>query len=220
MVTPTFYLALGWLTVAVIILATLVGAARFRQLPASSRYLTYFAGFEVLIELLSRALIRVFHLKSNLFLIPIAAIGEVGLLALAYRQVLGSAAFARALPWVLGLFSSYALLETLAGLGAVRYAPTVQVSTDLLMLGFAGLYFRKLLHELQVTQLRHEPFFWMSAGMTIYALGDLQIALFSNYLLHYGSLQLNLVVISVVRVLLLFIFYSGCGLALWMRPQK
>jgi hypothetical protein len=159
MVVPTFYLVLGWLTVAVIVLASIVGAVRLRQLPLSLRYLTLFAGFEVFLELLSRALIRVFHLKSNLFLIPIAAIGEVAVLALAYCQVLRSAAFARAMPWVLGLFSSYALLETLAGLGAVRYTPTVQVSTDLLMLGFAGLYFRKLLHELQVTSLRHEPFF-------------------------------------------------------------
>lgn len=159
MVAPTFYLVLGWLTVAVIVLASIVGAVRLRQLPPSLRYLTLFAGFEVFLELLSRALIRVFHLKSNLFLIPIAAIGEVALLALAYCQVLRSAAFARAMPWVLGLFGSYALLETLAGLGAVRYTPTVQVSTDLLMLGFAGLYFRKLLHELQVTPLRHEPFF-------------------------------------------------------------
>lgn len=218
MVTSTFYLVLVWLTVAVIVLASFVGAVRFRQLPPSLRYLTLFAGFEMLLELLSRALIRVFHLTSNLFLIPIAAIGEVALLA--YGQVLRSAAFARAMPWVLGLFGSYALLETLAGLGAVRYTPTVQVSTDLLMLGFAGLYFRKLLDKLQVKQLWHEPFFWMSAGMTIYALGDLQIALFSNYLLHYGSVQLNLIVINVVRVLLLFTFYSGCCLALWMHPQK
>jgi hypothetical protein len=205
---------------AVIILATLVGAVRFRQLPPSLRYLTLFASFEVFTELLSRALIRVFHLKSNLFLIPIAAIGEVGLLALAYRQVLRSAAFGRALPWVLGLFSSYALLEALAGLGTVRFAPTVQVSTDLLMLGLAGLYFRQLLHELQVNELRHEPFFWMSAGMTIYALGDLQIALFSNYLLLHSSLQLQLLVIVEVHLFLLLTFYSGCGLALWMRPQK
>lgn len=56
--------------------------------------------------------------------------------------------------------------------------------------------------------------------MTIYALGDLQIALFSNYLLRHGSVQLKLIVINLVRVLLLFTFYSGCCLALWMRLQR
>lgn len=60
----------------------------------------------------------------------------------------------------------------------------------------------------------------MSVGMTIYALGDLQIALFSNYLLSHGSVQLNLIVMNLVRVLLLFTFYSGCCLALWMRLQR
>ena len=220
MAAPAFYNVLGWLTVAVAVLASLLGFARFRQLPASLRYLTLFAGFEVFIELFSRALILVFHLKSNLFLIPIAAIGEVVLLALAYHQVVQSPAFGRAMPWALGAFGSYAVLDTLAGLGTVHYAPSVQVITDLVMLCLGGLYFRKLLSELQVERLRHEPFFWLSVGLVIYALGDLQIALFSNYLLFHSSFQLNLVIINVVRVLLVLALYGGCFLALWMRPQR
>lgn len=221
MVTATLYANLSWwLTAAIIAGAGLRGLARFGQLPAGLRYLTLFAGFEVFIELSSKALIQVFQLKTNLFLIPLDAVGTVGLLALAYGQALQSAAFSRAMPWVLGLFGGYTLIDMLAGLGTVRYFPSVQVMSDLLMLSLAGFYFQKLLNELQVVYLRHDPFFWMSVGTVVYTLGDLQLALFSNYvLLHIPPPQL-LVTISFVRFFLLFAFYSSCYLALWMRPQR
>ncbi len=217
----TLYTTLSWwLTVALIASACLRGFSRFRALPLSLRYLTLFAGFETFIEVFSKVLVRVFHFKSNLFLVPIDAFGMVGLLALAYGQVLQSATVTKALPWVLGIFGGYVLVDTLAGLGTVHYAPTVQVISDLLLLALAGLYFQKLLNDLQVKQLRHEPFFWMSVGTVIYTLGDLQIALFSNYLLFHSSLQFQLIIIDVVRLLLLFTFYGSCCLALWMRPQR
>jgi hypothetical protein len=209
-----------WFIVAIIGLASLRGFSRFRTLPSSLRYLTLFAGFETFLELFSKALVRLFHLKSNLFLVPLDAFGTLGLLALAYGQALQSATIRRAIFWVLGIFSIYVLLDTLAGLGTVHYAPSVQVISDLLLLCLVGLYFQKLLNELRVKHLRHDPFFWMSVGTLIYALGDLQIALFSNYLLFYSSLELQLIIINVVRMFLLFTLYSSCCLALWMRPQK
>jgi hypothetical protein len=220
MVTALYNALSWWFTVAIIVLASLRGFSRFRALPLSLRYLTLFTAFETFIELLSKAVVRLLHLKSNLFLIPLDAIGTVGLLALAYGQELQSAAVTRALPWVLGLFGSYVLLDTLSGLGTVRFAPSVQVISNLLLLSLAGLYFQKLLNDLRVQRLRHEPFFWMSVGTVIYALGALQIALFSNYLLHHSSLELHLFIINVVHLALLFTFYGGCCLALWMRPQR
>jgi hypothetical protein len=221
MTTAALCVTLGWgLAVAVIAAASLRGFVRFRQLPPSLRSLTWFAAFETVIELFSKFLTVFFHLKSNLFLLPLDAIGTLGLLALAYRYALQSAAFSRALPWVLGLYGSYVLLDTLAGLGTVRYTPSVHVIGDLLMLGLAGLYFQKLLNELRVVRLRREPFFWMSVGVVVYALGDLQLSLFSNYVLHHVSLQAQLFTFSMVRIALLFTFYSSCCLALWMRPQR
>jgi hypothetical protein len=220
-VAPNLYSTLGWwLDVAIITLASLRGFFRFRALPTSLRYLTLFAAFEACMELLSKALVRVFQLKSNLFLLPLDVIGTVGLLALAYGQVVQSAALKRVLPWVLGIFGIYTLVDTLAGLGTVRYLPGVQVVGDLLMLSLAGLYFRQLLQELRIVHLGREPFFWLSVGTAVYTLGDLQLALFSNYVLHHVSLQPQLVILSLVRILLLFTFYSGCCLALWMPPQK
>jgi hypothetical protein len=221
MTTSPLYVTLAWgLTVVVIAGASLRGFSRFYQLPPSLRALTWFAGFETLLEVVNKSLIKVFHFKSNLFLLPLDAIGTVGLLALAYGHALQSAAFSRLMPWVLGLFGGYVLFDTLAGLGTVRFIPSVQVIGDLLMLSLAGLYFRKLLNELRVVRLRHEPFFWMSVGVVVYTLGDLQLALFGNYILHHVSLQTQLVTLSLVRIALLFTFYSGCCLALWMRPQR
>jgi hypothetical protein len=209
-----------WLTVVIITGACLRGFSRFSQLPASLRYLTFFAGFEAFVELFTRSLIRLFHLKSNLFLLPLDAIGTVGLLALAYGRSLQSAAFSRVMPWVLGLFASYALFNAFAGIGTVRYFPSVQVLGDLLMLSLAGFYFQKLLNELRVVHLRHDPFFWMSVGITVYTLGDLQLALFSNYILLHTPSRTQLIAIGLGRILLSFTFYSSCCLALWMRPQK
>ena len=221
MTAAALYVGLGWwLTVAIITGACLRGLSRFGRLPASLRYLTLFAGFEAVIELTSKALIRIFQLKSNLFLIPLDAIGTVGLLALAYGQALRSAVFGRVMPWVLGIFGAYALFDTLTALGTVRYFPSVQVASDLLMFALAGLYFQKLLHELQVVHLRREPFFWMSVGTVIYTLGDLQLALFGNYILLHVPAPQQLVTFSFVRVFLLLVFYGGCCRALWMRPQK
>lgn len=220
MTTAAVYVTLAWgLTVAVIAGASLRGFARFRQLPPSLRALTWFAGFETLLEIINRSLIKVFHFKSNLFLLPLDAIGTVGLLALAYGHALQSAAFSRLLPWVLGAYSGYVLFDTLAGLGTVRYTPSVHVIGDLLMLGLAGLYFQKLLNELRGS-LGRDPFFWMSVGIVVYALGDLQLALFGNYILHHVSLQTQRITLGLVRIALLFTFYGSCCLALWMRPQR
>jgi hypothetical protein len=215
------YIYLGWaLSVAIIGAAGLRGLVRFGQLPASLRGLTLFACFEVLIELLTRALVNIFHFKSNLFLLPLDAIGTVGLLALAYGCALQSAAFSRAMPWVLGVFGSYALANTLAGLGTVRYFPSLQVINDLLMCGLAGLYFQKLLTELRVVYLRRDPFFWMSVGLVVYALGDLQLALFGNYILLHTPPRAQIIAISLGRIFLSLVLYSSCCLAIWMRPQR
>lgn len=221
MTTADIYMTLCWgLTVVVIAGASLRGFSRFRQLAPSLRVLTWFASFETLLEIINKSLIKVFHFKSNLFLLPLDAIGTVGLLALAYGHALQSAAFSRLLPWVLGAYGGYVLFDTLTGLGTVRFTPSVHVIGDLLMLSMAGLYFQKLLNELRVVHLRREPFFWMSVGVVVYALGDLQLSLFSNYILHHTPLKTQIIALTVVRIFLLFTFYSGCFLALWMRPQR
>lgn len=202
-----------------VLVASLIGLARYRRLPLSLRYLTLLACFDVLMELISKILDDVLDVR-NLFLLPFVSIGEITLLALAYRQVLQSAAFSKAMPWLLGLFSVHALFISFSQLGIVPHAIGLEIIVDLLMLGLAGLYFRKLLDELQVEQLRYAPFFWVSVGLAVYGLGNLLISLFSNYLLTHCSVQLQLIIMWGVRNLFNVLLYICYCVALWLRPQQ
>jgi hypothetical protein len=65
-----------------------------------------------------------------------------------------TASFNNVLPWLLGLFSAYALFVSFSQFGMARNAVALSTIVNLLLLGLAGLYFSKLLDELQVEQLR------------------------------------------------------------------
>jgi hypothetical protein len=213
------------LTIVPVIIASLIGLIRYRRLPPSLRYLTLLACFDLLMELtattLSLGVVRkALSINTNLFLFPFVSIGEVALLALAYRQVLQSVSFNKAMPWLLSLFSAYALFVSFSQWGMARYAVGLSTLVNLLMLGLAGLYFRKLLDELQVEQLRHEPFFYLSVGLVVYGLGNLLISLFSNYLITHCSVQLQLIIIWGVRNLFNIALYICYCLALWLGARE
>lgn len=210
----------GRLTQLAALVAGGSGLLLFRRRPWPQRWLALLAGFDVLMELTAAALVPVFHFKSNLFLIPFIAIGEVGLLALAYRGVLRSATYSRLMPWVVGLFSTYALLDGWTGFRLVHFSTGVQITADLLQLSLAGLYFWKLLQELRIERPLQEPFFWVSVGLLAFVLGDILIILFSNYLLAHYTRTLQMLVISLVRPCFLIFLYCCYSLALWMPPPK
>jgi hypothetical protein len=205
------------LTLVPVFVAALIGGVRLRRLQPSLRYLALgIIGFILPLEVLG--LFLLLQHRNNLFLMPIFTIGELWLLALVYRATLQSAAFTRSLPWVVGGFATYAVLDSLVGADLTRFRPGQQVVQSILVLGFVGLYFRKLLQELAVHRLGREPMFWVSTGLLIYFLGYLQIALFSNYLLHYSdALNMN---IWAVHSLLFILLYCCYSMALWLRPQK
>lgn len=207
------------LIIGLAIVASLIGLARYRRLPLSLRYLALLACFDVSMELTGKFVNEVMR-QSNLFLFPLVSIGELLLLGLAYRQALQSAAFSRALPWLLSLFSVYALFISFSQFGMARYAVGVATLVNLLMLGLAGLYFRKLLNELQVQELRHDPFFWLSVGLAVYGLGNLLISLSYNYLLAHYSEQLQLIVLWGVRNAFNAVLYICYCVALWIAPPK
>ena len=66
------------LIIGLAIAASLIGLARYRRLPASLRYLTLLACFDVLMELTGAILYDVFKIH-NLFLLPFISIGELTL---------------------------------------------------------------------------------------------------------------------------------------------
>lgn len=208
------------LSIGPVIIASSIGLMRYRRLPPSLRYLTLLACFDVSMELISSLLPHIPSVKSNLFLIPFVIIGEFLLLALVYRQVLQSVAFTKALPWLLGIFSAYALFVSFSQLSIVGHAIGLEIVVNLLTLSLAGLYFRKLLNELHIERLRHDPFFWVSVGLVINGLGNLLISLFSNYILTHCSVQLQLIIMWGVRNLFNVILYLSYCVALWLAPLQ
>jgi hypothetical protein len=201
-----------WLAVA----AGLFGLVRYRRLAPSLRWLALLAGFDASMELTSDLLSNL-HIH-NLFLTPFILVGEIILLLLLYRQVLQSAAFNRVAPWLVGLISLYALLQSPLKLDVVDIPVSLSIISNLVQVGLAGLYFQKLLNDLRVERLRLDPLFWLSVALAVYGLGNIAISLFSNYLLTHCTEQLQKIVLWGVRNVFNIQLYLAYILALWMRP--
>ena len=205
------------LTLAPVVLASIIGLLGFRHRPRNLRFLAAgIFGFILPLELLVFLLLSL-H-RNNLFLIPIYTVGELWLLALVYQHTLHSAAFTRLVPWLVAGFACYALFDSMRTPALAQFQPGQQVLQSILVLLMVGLYFRKLLNDLVVINLWQEPMFWVSVGLCIYFLGYLQIALFSNYLLNY-SRQLNMNVWAVHSLLFIVLYLCYCR-ALWLPPRK
>ncbi|MVN78096.1 hypothetical protein GO988_17335 [Hymenobacter sp. HMF4947] len=204
------------LTLVPVFVATLIGGVQFRRLQPSLRYLAAgLIGFILPMEVLGLAMLL--QHRNNLFLMPIYTVGEFGLLAIVYCHALQSVPFTRLLPWLIGSFAAYAIIDSLSN-NVMLFRPGQQIVQSVLILGLVGLYFRKLLQELTITRLEREPMFWVSTGLMIYFMGYLQIALFSNYLLRYSD-QLNMNIWG-LHSLLFMLLYCCYSIALWMRPEK
>jgi hypothetical protein len=213
--TPRQLFEMGSLLLTVMAAAAVAGV-HYRQLPQYLRYLAWLTWFELPLELLGSYLGFMKH--NNLFIMPFYTVGELALLALVYGRALQSAAFGRAMPWLVGGFAAYTLLDCLVAPDLTWFKPGQQVLQSLLILGMVALYFRKLLRELKIRRLEHEPLFWVSLGLMLYFSGYLQIALFSNYMLKNYSLELNRSIWTIHYVLSLVLHGCYCA-ALAMRPQ-
>ena len=156
----------------------------------------------------------------NLFIFPISLAGEALFLTLAYRRVLASPTLDKTLLGVLGAYLVFILTQAWLKLGAPQYFVAAQVVSNLYMLGLAVLYFRKLLNELHVETISHDPFFWVSVGLAIYALGNMFIALGSDYIMAHYSVEVQRIVLLGVRNLFNIELYALYLVALWMRPPK
>jgi hypothetical protein len=218
-VEHTFYYWLSNLNLLLAVVAGLIGLVRYRLVASSLRLVALLAIFDALAELVFFLIGTLLH-TPNLFIAPFIIVGEVLLAALAYSRVLQSAAFNRALPWLLGLFGAYALLESLIRLSATRHLVSLEIISNLLQLSLAGLYFQKLLNELQVERLRTAPFFWLSVALAVYALGNLFISLSSNYVLtHYSIAIQRIILIGVHNVFNIQLYLAYC-LVLCLRPPQ
>jgi hypothetical protein len=198
--------------------AGLLGLVRYRKLAPTLRWLALLAGFDAASELTYTTLAEVFHFRNTMFLTPFVVAGEIVLQTLLYRQVLQSAAFTRVVPWLLGLYCFYALLNSSIVSPVMDHVVGLEITSNLIQIGLAGLYFQKLLNELRVTHLRRDPFFWFSVALAAYGLGNMLIYLFSNYLLSHYSVDLQKIVFWGVRNVFNIQLYLAYILVLWVRP--
>lgn len=212
---------LGYLlhfNVGLAVAAGLLGLVRYRQLAPSLRWLALLAGFDAAAELTGSTLTEVFHFRNTLFLGPFIVAGEIVLQTLLYRQVLRSAAFNRVVPWLLGIYCFYALLNSSVVSAVTTNAVSLEIVSNLIQISLAGLYFQKLLNELRVEHLRRDPFFWFSVALAVYGLGSMLIYLFSNYMLAHYSVNLQKIIMWGVRNLFNIQLYLAYMLVLWARP--
>jgi hypothetical protein len=214
-----YYHFLNNLNLGLAIGAGLLGLVRHRRLLPDLRGVAWLAIFDALAELVFWFVGTMLH-TPNLFMAPIVIVGEVSLTALAYRRALQSAAFNRALPWLLSLFIGYALVESLLRLSATRHLVSLEIIANLLQLVLVGLYFQKLLNELRVERLRTDPFFWLSVALAVYGLGNLFISLFSNYLLTHYSIEVQRIILLGVRNVFNIQLYLAYCLALCLRTPR
>lgn len=208
----------GNFAVCIVVLAALVGLARYRQLSPAIRYVALLAIFTVALE--ATAYVFIAKKRPNLFLLPISLVGEGLLLTLAYRRILASPRLGRALLAGLAVYLTFLLAETLRNQGTIQYYVAAQVVSNVVLLGLAALYFRQLLHELRVEHLSQDPFFWLSTTLVIYAQGNLLIALSSDYLIAHCSLAAQQLVLHGMRNLFNILLYATYFTVIWMRPPK
>lgn len=204
------------LTSVPMVVAAVLGVVRWRHLPRSLRYLTGLVWFLLPLDLIGLALML--QHRNNLFIMPIYTVGELAGLALVYGHALHRPAVRRALPWVVGAFAAYALLDSLPAGRLLVFRPGQQVVQCLLILALVGLHLRQLLAGRATRPLGRVPLFWVTAGWVVYALGYLQIALFSHYLLRYSH-ALNMAVWGTHSVLFILL-YSCYILALCLPRPK
>lgn len=203
------------LSLVPMLLAGLIGVIRFRQLPLNLRYLTGLIGYTLPLNALG--LVFMLQKRNNLFIMPIYTVGEFALLAMVYRYSLQSGVFNRLLPWLVGGFAAYVLADSIPAGRLTAFRPGQQVGQSLLVLLLVFLYFRKLLVELQSIRLWQDPMFWVSAGLLLYFLGYLQIALFSGYMLRYSQ-SFNVLVWAIHSVLFMALY--GCYALALCLPQR
>lgn len=121
-------------------------------------------------------------------------------------------------PWLLGIYCFYALLNSSVVSAVTTNAVSLEIVSNLIQISLAGLYFQKLLNELRVEHLRRDPFFWFSVALAVYGLGSMLIYLFSNYMLAHYSVNLQKIIMWGVRNLFNIQLYLAYMLVLWARP--
>lgn len=193
-----------------VFVAGIVAAVRFKRLSPALRCLAGLIFFELLIELVSRAV------SPNLFLLPIDTLVEFGLLAWMYRRAFWPSAVSRGVPAVVAVFSLVSLLSYAEPTNLLHFNSVQRFAESVLVLGLVLLYFYRVIRELVIVHLEQEPLFWISVGLLLYFSGNVFIFVSSNYVLqHSQALSMRMWDIHALLYMILQGLYAW---ALWISP--
>ncbi|MBF9223993.1 hypothetical protein [Hymenobacter ruricola] len=185
-----------------VVVATLVGLARYRRLGPAPRYLVPLLLACLLVEIVARTL-RHYH-RPNLFLAPIDTALEFTFLALMYRRALWPSALSRCIPLLLAGFLLGSALTYSPRLDVAQFSPVQHFIESVLVLAFVGSYFyREATRKTVTRRLEREPMLWISAALLLYFLSNSFIFLSSNYVLNLSE-ELSRQVWAIHGVLYIF----------------
>ena len=198
-----------------VIVATVVGAARFRQLPPALRGVAILVFCELFIEVLSRGMAA--WQGSNLVILSVDTLLEFVLLAWVYHRALAPSASSRWLGGVVVVFALGSLLSYLEPTGFIRFNTVQRFIESLLVLLLVIQYFIKVIRELVIIRLERDPMFWVSVGLLLYFCGNVFIFISSNYVVQRSeALGVKLWAIHAILYMVLNGFYA---VALWITPS-
>jgi len=199
------------------VVAAVVAARKWPQLPPALRTLAVLVWFALFTEVFCRVL---WLLKlSNLFAFPIYITIEFGLLAGLYSQAIGGAWLPRLRwPLVVGL-------GVLAGLESVfSFAHTIGVDNaarvveSLFVVLLTLSYYHASLQRPSSPYIWREPLFWVSTGLLFFFAGNFLIYTFMSFAFYYHRQQV--VQLWAIHAALNIILYSTYAYALWISPRR
>jgi len=113
-------------------------------------------------------------------------------------------------------YLSFAIINAVWIDGIWKMNPHARALESILVLFIVFRYFYNLLQAPEIKRLEKEPFFWLSAGLTIYFAGSLFIFIVTNYFFTAVESLRALFLVHAILLVVLHLFYA---IALWVKPQ-
>lgn len=200
-----------------ILLASVMGAVRFKKLDQTLKTLTYLIFFALLVESVSRILWL--YKTPNLFLWPVYVTVEFAFLIWIYSLELKNKLLVKSRILLIAAFAIYVLYKTLQISSKINLIDNSgRLLESILLISIIMFYYYKLYVNQPSANILSVPMFCVSTGLLIFFSGNFLIFLFINFILQYSQ-KLNYQ-IWIVHALLNCILYLTYTFALWKSPEK
>ncbi|SNR64723.1 hypothetical protein [Hymenobacter mucosus] len=199
------------------IAAAVVGAVKWKHLPANLRPLALLTFFALLTELVSRVY-WLLHV-SNLFMWPIYIGVEFALLVWMYSLIIKNNVLLKFRWVVVATMIGMLTIEEIGRLGQPDNVDNIGRSVEsVLVIGLVLLYYYTSFKEMRVLYIWKDPVFWISTALLIFFAGNFLIYTFANFSIKYSQ-QLSYQIWALHGVLTMLL-YSTYAYGLWISPRK